>query len=128
MIRLLLVDDEASIRRGLRMQLELEADMTVVGEARDGAEALRLVPRLQPDVILMDIQMNGMDGILATRCICDDCPDPCVVVLSLHDDPATRARAAAAGAKAFVGKHEPCAVLLSTIRAAAAGGTASAAG
>lgn len=124
MIRLLLVDDEASIRRGLRMQLELEPDLTVVGEAADGVEALRLVPELHPDVILMDIQMSGMDGLAVTRSLCRECPDPRIVVLSLHDSAAMRTRAEAAGACAFVGKHEPGSVLLATIRSVAGGAAA----
>ena len=119
MIRLLLVDDEISIRRGLRMQLELEPDLAVVGEAADGAEALALVSTLEPDVVLMDIQMRGMDGLAATRELHQAGRAPSVVVLSLHDDVPMRARAAEAGACAFVGKHEPGAVLLSAIRTVA---------
>jgi len=63
MIRVLLVDDQTAIRRGLRMRLALEDDLIVVGEAADGPAALALAPELQPDVVLLDVQMPGMDGI-----------------------------------------------------------------
>jgi len=118
-IRLLLVDDELSVRRGLRMQLELEPDVAVVGEAGDGETAVRLAPELHPDVILMDIRMKGMDGIAATRALCKSCPGAAVVMLSLQDDRATRDLASNAGARAFVGKHEAATQLITTIRSVA---------
>ncbi len=116
MIRLLLVDDEVSVRKGLRMQLELEPDVDVVGEAGDGETALRIAPELAPDVILMDIRMKGMDGITATRALRDSYPGAAVVVLSLQDDQATKDLASNAGARAFVGKHEAATQLITTIR------------
>lgn len=119
MIRLLLVDDEVSVRRGLRMQLELEPDVSVVGEAGDGETAVRIAPGLCPDVIVMDIRMKGMDGIAATRALCDTCPDAAVVMLSLQDDQATKDLASRAGARAFVGKHEAATQLITTIRGVA---------
>ena len=67
MIRLLLVDDQPAARRGLRVRFHLEPDLQVVGEASTGSEALTLVKELKPDVVLMDIEMPGMDGITATR-------------------------------------------------------------
>ena len=66
-IRVLLVDDQPLLRMGFRMVLDAENDLTVVGEAGDGAEAIRLTHSLEPDVILMDVRMPGMDGIEATR-------------------------------------------------------------
>jgi DNA-binding NarL/FixJ family response regulator len=116
-IRILLVDDESSVRRGLRMQLELEPDLSVVGEASSGEEALALVPSLEPDVVLMDIQMRGMDGIAATRELAAQ-SGIAVVVLSLHDSRPMRRLAWSAGAREFVGKHETCDVLLAAIRRA----------
>ena len=116
MIRLLLVDDEVSVRKELRMQLELEPDVDVVGEAGDGETALRIAPELAPDVILMDIRMKGMDGIIATRAVRDSYPGAAVVVLSLQDDQATKDLASNAGARAFVGKHEAATQLITTIR------------
>jgi DNA-binding NarL/FixJ family response regulator len=117
MIRVLLVDDETNVRKGLRMQLALEPDIAVVGEAQDGCAALDLIAALNPDVVLMDVRMGGMDGLEATRCLRD--VGPAVVILSLHDDTATRALAFAAGARAFVGKHESSDVLYKAIRTAA---------
>lgn len=69
MIRVLLVDDQALLRSGLRALLDAEADITVVGEAADGAQAQRLVTELEPDVVLMDIRMPGVDGLTATKAI-----------------------------------------------------------
>jgi DNA-binding NarL/FixJ family response regulator len=120
-IRLLLVDDQPGTRRGLRMRLELEADVTVVGEAADGAAALRLADELNPDVVVMDVAMPIMDGITATKALCrSHLADSCaVVILSLYDDAVTQARAREAGAVAFVGKHRMDEPLLAAIRAAA---------
>jgi DNA-binding NarL/FixJ family response regulator len=119
-IKLLLVDDEAAVRRGLRMRLALEADIEVVGEATDGATAVDLVSLLQPRVVLMDLEMPVMDGISATAKITGN--GTAVVVLSMHDDAATIARAEAAGAAAFVAKHKMDDGLLAAIREAAGKG------
>ena len=105
MIKLLLVDDQAAVRRGLRMRLALEADFVVTGEAEDGMSALALMSELRPDVVLMDAQMPRMDGIIATVALRAAFPEAAVVILSLHDDEATRKQAAAAGASAFLSKH-----------------------
>jgi DNA-binding NarL/FixJ family response regulator len=118
-IRLLLVDDEPAIRRGLRMRLALESDVEVVGEAGDGVSALQEVQRLAPQVVLMDVEMPGMDGIAATSRLRAQAPRPAVVMLSMHDDQGTVARALAAGAAAFVAKHSIDAALLAAIRQAA---------
>ena len=124
MIRLLLVDDQPGTRRGLRMRLELEPDVTVVGEAADGADALRLADQLNPDVVVMDVAMPIMDGITATKALRrsprgGSCA---VVILSLYDDAVTQSRAREAGAVAFVGKHRMDEPLLAAIRAAAGAG------
>jgi DNA-binding NarL/FixJ family response regulator len=118
MITLLLVDDEPWVRHGLRMWLEREADITVVGEASDGAEGIKLAQALQPDVVLMDISLPTMDGITAAAAIRAAVPHCAVVFLSLYDDAATRARADAAGAVAFVGKQEGVRALQAAIRQA----------
>jgi DNA-binding NarL/FixJ family response regulator len=123
-IRLLLVDDQPGTRRGLRMRLELEPDVTVVGEAADGAAALRLAGELNPDVVVMDVAMPIMDGITATKALrrsplSGSCA---VVILSLYDDAVTQARAREAGAVAFVGKHRMDEPLLTAIREAAGSG------
>lgn len=119
MIKLLLVDDQPGARQGLRMRLELEADVEVVGEAYDGESALALAETLRPDVILMDIEMPGMDGISATRALRERSRRPRVVMLSLYDDAQTQERARQAGAVAFVAKHRMEEPLLAAIRAAA---------
>ena len=119
MIRLVLVDDQPSVRQGLRMRLTVEPDMTVVGEASNGREAMTLVQRLAPDVVLMDVEMPEMDGISATAMIHVGTPQSAVVMLSIYDDVSTRARAHAAGAAAFVNKSGAIEVLVATIRQAA---------
>jgi DNA-binding NarL/FixJ family response regulator len=119
MIRLVLVDDLPGVRQGLRMLLTLEPDMTVVGEGSNGREAMILVQRLAPDVVLMDVEMPGMDGIEAAATIHAGIPQCAVVMLSIHDDVSTRARANAAGAAAFVNKNGAFEVLVATIRQAA---------
>jgi DNA-binding NarL/FixJ family response regulator len=119
MIRLVLVDDQPSVRQGLRMRLTVEPDMTVVGEASNGREAVTLVQRLAPDVVLMDVEMPEMDGIAAAAAMRASTPPSAVVMLSIHDDGATRTRAQAAGAAAFVTKSGAIEVLVATIRQAA---------
>ena len=119
MITLLLVEDELLVRHGLRMWLEREANVTVVGEASDGAEAITLAQALLPDVVLMDISMPTMDGIAATGALHIMVPHSAVVLLSLYDDATTRARAYAAGAVAFVGKQEGVRALQAAIQQAA---------
>ena len=115
-IGVLLVDDRPTVRRGLRMWLEIEPEVSVVGEAADGEEAVSLAEKLRPDVVLMDVKMPGVDGIEATGKL--QAVDPCiaVVILSLYDDIDTRARARNAGATAFVAKHRIKPELLVTIR------------
>ncbi len=120
MIRVLLVDDQAVVRRGLRVRFHLEPDLEVVGEASTGREALILAQTLTPDVVLMDIEMPEMDGIEATAALRRVVPQSAVVILSIHDDAQTRGRAQAAGAVAFVEKRGGTDRLLSAIRQAAA--------
>ena len=119
MIRLVLVDDQPSVRQGLRMRLTLEPDMTVVGEASNGREAMTLVQQLAPDIVLMDVEMPEMDGIEASAVMRASTPQSAVVMLSIYDDVLTRARAHAAGAAAFVNKSGAIEVLVATIRQAA---------
>jgi DNA-binding NarL/FixJ family response regulator len=125
-IRILVVDDERSVRRGLRMRLELEPDMVVAGEAGDGEAAVELACRLTPDVVLMDLEMPKMDGITAIRCLRELRPRCPVIVLTLYDDSVNRARASAAGARAFVPKHHVADRLIDVIRREAARGAAGA--
>ena len=117
MIRILIVDDQAATRKGLRMLLSLENDLDVVGEAEDGAAGVAYALATSPDVVLMDIAMPGLDGIAATADLNALLPTSSVIVLTLHDDPQTRERALNAGAAAVLGKHEGDAALLTAIRA-----------
>lgn len=115
-IRVLVVDDQPAVRRGLAMRLALEPDVEVVGEASDGATATALATELRPNVVLMDVEMPGVDGIEATAVLREKVPQSAVVVLTLYDDARTRARAEAAGAAAFVAKHQVEQKLLATMR------------
>ena len=119
MIRVLLVDDQPAVRRGLLMRLRLEPDMQIVGEASTGREALALAQTLTPDVVLLDIEMPVMGGIEATTALRAVVPQSAVVILSIHTDRQTRMRAQAAGAVAFVEKRGTTEILLAAIRQAA---------
>jgi DNA-binding NarL/FixJ family response regulator len=118
MIKILLVDEQASIRRGVRMRLSLEPDFAVVGEASEGWEALALVRELRPDVVVTGIRLPGMDGIALTERLRQDFPECAVVILSLYDDPGTQDRAARAGAVSFISKQNPNGELVEAIRSA----------
>ena len=98
MIKIMLVDDDTSVRFGLRMRLELELDFEIVGEAENGLEAIRLAIETNPDVIVMDIEMAIMDGIEATRKIKKLYPSIAVIILSIHNDLNNRENAQIAGA------------------------------
>ena len=98
------------------MRLSAEPDFEVIGEAADGQAALELVSRFCPDVVVMDVEMPCSDGIATTHALLMICPSTEVVILSLHDDACTQARAKQAGAAAFVGKSMPTETLLTTIR------------
>jgi len=115
-IRLLLVDDQPAVLRGLRMWLALEPDLMVVGEAATGTDVGELINSVFPDCVLMDVEMPGLDGVDATAVVHALQPALPVVILSLHDDIETRVRAWIAGAAAFVAKHEVEPVLVRTIR------------
>lgn len=121
MVTLLLVDDQASVRAGLRLRLALEPDLQVIGEAGDGMEALERVRELEPDVVLMDVEMPRLDGIAASAAMRAAASGSAVVILTIHDDAPTRARAKGAGAAAFVAKQGGAEELIAAIRAAAVG-------
>ena len=116
MIKILLVDDQPLIRRGLLMRLALEPDLLVVAEANNGLQALELVPEVQPDVVIMDVEMPIMDGVTAAARLHDLFPEIPVIMLSIHNTSALRVRASAAGAAAFVEKQGGVIALLQEIR------------
>ncbi|KAB2352558.1 response regulator [Actinomadura rudentiformis] len=121
MITVLLVDDEALVRAGLRMILETADDLTVIGEAATGREAIDLVGRAGPDVVLMDIRMPGLDGLTATAAIRARNRPPAVIVLTTFDTDDAVFRALEAGATGFLLKDTPPRDLLQAVRQAAAG-------
>jgi DNA-binding NarL/FixJ family response regulator len=104
-IKIFLADDHAVVRDGLRSLLETQAEITVVGEAADGREAIRQVKRLRPDVVIMDIAMPELNGIEATQQIRESCPATQVVILSMHASKEHISRALQAGANGFVMKE-----------------------
>jgi len=122
LIRVVVVDDQAVIRTGLRTMLEHETDLTIVGEAGNGAEAVDLVARARPDVVLMDVRMPEVDGIEATRRIlAGGTPPPAVLVLTTFDDDEYVFGALRAGAAGFLLKDAGPDVLVAAVRTVAAG-------
>jgi len=119
--RILIADDHSVVRQGLRMFLTLDPDFEVVGEAPDGAEALRLARELRPDVILMDLLMPVMDGVAATQAVRRELPDTEVVALTSVLEDAAVVGAIRAGAIGYLLKNTEGDELRQAIRAAAAG-------
>jgi len=120
-IRVLLVDDQPLLRQGYRMVLSAQDDLEVVGEAADGAAAVRAAHTLRPDVALMDVRMPGMDGIEATRQIVQQTPEVRVIILTTFDVDQYAFSALRAGASGFLLKNVPPDDLLAGIRAVASG-------
>ncbi len=120
-IRLLVCDDHAVVRSGLRAMLGVHADLAVVGEAGDGAAAVREAVRLVPDVVLMDMRMPELDGVAATRAIRERLPATQVVALTTFADEPTVQAVLAAGAIGYLLKDASGAELAAAVRAAAAG-------
>jgi DNA-binding NarL/FixJ family response regulator len=120
-IRVLLADDHVLIRAGLRLVVEGQPDLTVVGEAGDGREAVAMAESLKPDVVVMDIGMPNLNGIEAARQVIEKLPGAQVVMLSMHSDEGYVLRALKAGAKAYLLKDSAEADLARAIRAAAEG-------
>ncbi len=120
-IRILIVDDHSVVRQGLRMFLRWDPELEVVGEAQDGAEALRLARQLQPDVVLMDLVMPVMDGIAATAAIRQELPETEVLALTSVLEDASVVGAVRAGAIGYLLKDTNAPELCRAIKAAAAG-------
>lgn len=121
MTRVLLIDDEALVRAGLRMILEAAGDIDVVGEATDGAEAVEAVRRSRPDVVLMDIRMPRLDGLAATQAVRALDDPPPVVILTTFDLDDYVFRALQAGAAGFLLKDTPPLELVNAVRVVASG-------
>lgn len=120
-IKVLVVDDHAIVREGVRMILAREADIDVVGEAGDGAEALQHVERLRPHVVVMDISMPGMGGIEATQVVRTKYPGVQVLALTMHEDESYVFQLLRAGAAGYVLKRAAAQDLVQAVRAAARG-------
>jgi DNA-binding NarL/FixJ family response regulator len=120
-VRVVLADDQPLIRSGLRVLIADTEDLTVVGEAGTGAEAVDLTRQTRPDVVVMDIRMPGMDGIEATRLITADATPPHVLVLTTFDDDEYVYGALRAGASGFLVKDMALDDILGAIRVVAAG-------
>jgi two-component system response regulator NreC len=120
-IRIFIADDHAVLRSGLRLLMESQADMEVVGEAGDFAEALSQLPEVRPDILTLDLSMPGGLGLKAVEKICQRVPGLRVIVLTMHDDPAYLRTALAMGASGYVVKSAADSELLSAIRAVSQG-------
>jgi len=116
-IRILLVDDHAILREGIRALLEDEPDMAVIGEAEDGRTAVRLACQLKPDVVLMDIAMPLLNGLEATRQIRHDCPGVNVLILTMHENDEYIHQALTNGAKGYILKDATAHELIDAIHA-----------
>ena len=116
MIRIVLCDDHAVMRRGLRLVLEEQSDFTVVGEGGDGREAVALAEALRPDVAVLDITMPNLNGIEAARQIAAKAPETAVIVLSMHADESFVLRALKSGAKGYILKESREADLINAVR------------
>jgi two-component system, NarL family, response regulator NreC len=120
-IRIALADDHAVMRTGLRLVLERQADFTVIGEVSDGREAVALVQKEAPDVLVTDIDMPNLNGIEAARQVAAMAPQVAVVILSMHSDEAYVLRALKAGARGYLLKESAESDLIAAIRAVHAG-------
>ncbi|MDX6475185.1 MAG: two-component system, NarL family, response regulator NreC [Gaiellaceae bacterium] len=121
MIRIVVVDDHAVVRSGLRMLLDAEADLQVVGEAGNVHDAVFEVRAVKPDVILLDVTMPGESGIEGLPRLLDEAPDAKVLMLSMEDDPSYVREAFAAGASGYVLKEAVDAEVVAAVRDVAAG-------
>jgi two-component system, NarL family, response regulator YdfI len=123
LIRILVADDHLIIRQGLRLILETGSDFELVGEAVDGAEAVRLCLEKEPDVVLMDLRMPGMDGLTAIEKLHVEQPQIAVVILTTFNEDDLMMRSLRAGAKGYLLKDTDRETLFNTLRAAARGET-----
>lgn len=115
-IRLLIADDHALVRSGLRSMLQREPGIEIVGEARNGREAVELCRSLRPDLVLMDVRMPEMDGLEATRAIKQEFPETAVLMVTMHENRDYMLEATKAGAAGYVLKDASRNELISAVR------------
>lgn len=123
MIRVLIVDDHQVVRQGLRYVLEDEPEIEVVGECEDGHAAIEAIPRLKPDVVLLDMMMPGLDGLGVLERLCDGPVRPAVIVLTSYVDDDKAIEAVRSGALSYLPKTSAVERLVDAVHAAVAGGS-----
>jgi DNA-binding NarL/FixJ family response regulator len=123
MIRVMLVDDQNLVRKGVRSLLELSEEIEVVAEATDGAEAIRMIPEVKPDVVLLDMRMPGLSGVDVLRKLNDEGTLPPTIILTTFDDDDLVLAGIRNGAKGFLLKDVSLDQLVTAIRTVAAGGS-----
>lgn len=121
-IRVIVAEDHATVREGLKLIINAQSDMEVVADAEDGRTAVELAQKLQPDIALMDISMPGLNGLKATAKLKECCPQVHVLALTRHKDDGYLQQVLKAGASGYILKQSPPAELLHAIRAVAKGG------
>lgn len=121
-LRILLADDHETVREGLKLIIDAQPDMEVIGEAGDGRAAIEQTQHLKPDVVVMDVSMPGMNGLKATQKLSECCPEVKIVALTRHKDDGYLQQLLRAGASGYVLKQSPPAELLHAIRAISVGG------
>ena len=121
-IRVLIAEDHATVREGLKLILSSQPEIEVIGEAGDGRQAIELAKKLQPDVVLMDISMPQLNGLKATGTLKECCPEVHVLALTRHKDDGYLQQVIRAGASGYVLKQSPATELVHAIRAVASGG------
>jgi DNA-binding NarL/FixJ family response regulator len=120
-ITCLIVDDHEVVREGLRLSLSRAAHIRVIGEASDGASAVELATRRNPDVVIMDVRMPGMDGLEATKLLTDRVPDVKVLIFTAYSEKSLLSRGLDSGAKGYILKEAPHQTLVRAIEKVAAG-------
>jgi DNA-binding NarL/FixJ family response regulator len=121
-LRIIIADDHATVRQGLKLLIDGQADRGVVGEAADGNGVIQLAAALKPDIVVMDIAMPGMSRLIATRTLKRAQPQVSIVALTRYDDETYLGELLRAGASGYVLKQSPPMAFLQAIRAVAAGG------